>query len=329
MRPEATLMKRSAYLLFASACLIFGPSAHADSTFPSRPVKIIVPYPPGGGSDILARSLATSFTKATGQPMVVENRTGASGMVGAAACKNAPADGYTYCLPNSDVMTINPHVFKTVPYDPEKDFTAVAPVATMVLAVIVNSDVAVNSLKDLASWSQANKAKANFATWGVGTAAHLVMAQMNKDLNGSLTAVPYAGLPTMLQATLNNEASGTLLFYGPISAHIASGKLKPLAVMAEKRFPALPNVPTVKEAGFDFAPTVYFGVFGPKGIPASVAARMSELVKGAVADPEVLKIMSAQGFTPMAESPTAFAQRVSRDRATWAPIVKSLNVQLD
>lgn len=315
--------------VLAGACLTLGTVAAAQEVFPSRPVKMIVPYPAGGGGDILARAMSQAFQKATGRPLVIENRPGASGMVGAAACKGAVPDGYTYCIPVSDVMAINPHVFKSVPYDAGKDFAVVAPIATVVLAFVANSAVPAGSLKELAAWSQVNKSKANFATWGVGSAAHLVLTQYNKSLNGNLTNVPYPGVPGMLQAVLSGDASVTLLFYGPIAPHIAAGKLKPLAILGSQRYPALPNVPTVSEEGFNFTPTVYYGVYAPAATPAPIVASMGQLLTAAAADPEVLKTMNAQGFAPLVESTQAFAQRVARDRATWAPIAKSLNLALD
>lgn len=322
-------MTRVLRVLLALACLALGHIAAAQDNFPSRPVKMIVPYPAGGGGDILARAIADVFQKQTGQPMVIENRAGASGMIGAAACKSAAPDGYTYCLPVSDVMAINPHIFRKVPYDPQQDFIVVAPIATVVLAVVVNSSVPASNLKELATWSQANSQKANFATWGVGSAAHLTLAQFNKSMGGGLTNVPYPGVPQMLQATLTGDASATLLFYGPIAQFINEGKLRPLAVLASERYPALPNVPTVNQAGFDFTPTVYYGAYAPAGTPAAIVARMTQLLTAAAADPAVLKTMSAQGFAPLVESPQAFSERVARDRAAWGPIAKSLSLALE
>lgn len=322
-------MKKTLALLLAGTFAALAGTAVAQDTFPSRPVKMIVPYPAGGGGDILARAMAQAFQKATGQPMVVENRAGANGMVGAAACKSAAPDGYTYCLPVSDVMAINPNIYKNVPYDPEKDFVTVAPIATVVLAFVANASVPANNLKELAAWSQSNKGKANFASWGIGSAAHLAMTALNRDMQGSLTNVPYSGVPTMLQAALSGDASATLLFYGPIAPHINSGKLKPLAILGNQRYKALPNVPTVAEQGFNFAPTVYYGVYAPTGTPGPIVARMNQLMTAAAADPDVRKIMDAAGFAPLEESTQAFIQRVSRDRAAWGPIAKTLNLALD
>jgi tripartite-type tricarboxylate transporter receptor subunit TctC len=322
-------MNKTLGALLAGLCLALSPLAMAQDNFPSRPVRMIVPYPAGGGGDILARAIADAFQKSTGQAMVIENRAGANGMIGASACKSAAPDGYTYCLPVSDVMAINPHIYKKVPYDVERDFAVVAPVATVVLAVAVNSSVPATNLKEFAAWSQANAQKANFATWGVGSAAHLLQAQFNKSMNGSLTNVPYPGVPQMLQATLAGDAAGTLLFYGPIAQFINEGKLRPLAVLAGERYHALPNVPTVSEAGFNFTPTVYYGVYAPAGTPAPVLARMNQLLTTAAADPAVLKTMNAAGFAPLNESPKAFAERVARDRAAWGPVAKSLNLSLE
>lgn len=326
---KETKMKITKNFLIGSLALACGFAAIAQDQFPSRPVRMIVPYPAGGGGDILARAIAQAFSKSVNQPMVVENRPGASGMIGAAACKNALPDGYTYCLPVSDVMSINPHVFKNVPYDAEKDFAVVASVATVVLAFVANSSIPVHDLKELAAWSQKNKDRANFATWGIGTAAHLTLTQFNRAMPASLTNLPYPGVPQMLQATLSNDASATLLFYGPIASYIASGKLRPLAILGNQRFAALPDVPTVNEQGFNFTPTVYYGVYAPAATPAALLSRMNKLITTAAADPDVVKTMTAQGFAPLSESNAAFSERVSRDRATWGPIAKSLNLSLD
>ncbi|MBO9354438.1 hypothetical protein GG851_10560 [Bordetella petrii] len=323
-------MKTALTALLASISFAFSPlPAAAQDTFPARPVKMIVPYPAGGGGDILARSIAESFHNMTGQAMIVENRSGANGMIGAAACKAAQPDGYTYCLPVSDVMAINPHIYKKVPYDVERDFTVVAPIATVVLVFVANSSVPAASLKELATWSTANKKTANFATWGVGSAAHLALAQLNKSMGGSLTNVPYPGVPQMLQATLAGDASATLLFYGPISQYVDDGKLRPLAVLAETRYPALPDVPTVEEADFDFTPTVYYGVYAPAGTPSDIVGKMNRLLVAAAADPAVLKTMNAAGFTPLKESNADFSRRVAADRAAWGQIAESLNLALE
>lgn len=322
-------MEKCLSVLIAGACLTLTQTAVAEEAFPARAVKMIVPYPPGGGGDILARALGEAFARSTGQPMIVENKAGASGMIGTAACKNAAPDGYTYCLPVSDVMAILPKVFKKVAYDAERDFAVVAPVATVVLAFVANSNVPANNLKELADWSRTAKDKANWATWGVGSSAQLVMGQFNQSLHGSLTDIPYTGVPQMMQALLSGEAAATLLFYGPIKPYIESGRFKALAILGSERYAAMPNVPTVNEQGMNFAPTVYYGVYAPAATPAPILERMNRLITKAAADPEVRKTMAAQGFAPLAESPKAFSERLARDREIWGGIAKSLKISLE
>lgn len=322
-------MRQTIITVLTTAACAFSTFALAQDTYPARPVKMIVPYPPGGATDILARAVAEAFQRSVGKAMVVENRPGAAGTIGSTACKNAPPDGYTYCLFVSDALAINPNIYKTLPYDPDKDFAVVATLGTLALVFATNSSVPANNLKEFAAWSQANKAKANFASWGVGSAAHLTAAQFNDSMKASVTHVPYQGIPQMIQATITGDVAATLLFYGPMEQHIKAGKLKPLAVMTDKRFPALPDVPTAAEAGFNFKPTLHYGVFTPVGTPAPVLARMQQLVTAAAADPAVLNTMKVAGFIPLVESPQAFSERMARDRKDWGAITKSLNLALE
>lgn len=261
--------------------------------------------------------------------MVIENRGGASGMLGAAACKNAPPDGYTYCLPIADVMSINPHVFKKVPYDVERDFAVVAPVATVVGVVAVNASIPVHNLSELAAYSQANKSKANWATWGVGTSAHLFMAQLNTGAGTALTDVPFAGIPQMVQSMLGGDSIGAMMLYGPMAQHIDSGKFRAIAILGDQRFPTLPNVPTANEQGLNFSATLFYGVFAPSGTSPAIVERMNKLVTQAASDPSVLKTMAAQGFVPLVEPRAPFAQRLAKDRDVWGTVAKRLNLSLD
>lgn len=318
-------------IAFAAICTVAVTctAAVAQDDFPNRPVTVIVPYPAGGGSDLAARTVAERFQEATGQPMVIDNRPGGNGMIGAAACKNAKPDGYTYCMPISDLLAINPYVFKTVPYDAEKDFTAVAPVARAQLLFLVNSKLGVTSLEELGAWSKENPEKANFATWGIGSAAHLAMEALNEEYDGAITAVAYPGAGAMLQAMLTGEISATLLHYGVVAQHVENGTLQPLAILGEERYDRLPEVPTVYEQGFEFTPTVYAGFFAPNGVPEAVLDRMESLVLQAVEEQSVIDKFNSVGFVTMTESPEDFAERLRKDRATWAPIAERLNLALE
>jgi tripartite-type tricarboxylate transporter receptor subunit TctC len=304
------------------------PAAAADN-FPSRPIKMIVVYPAGGGADILARALSDAVQKSTGQPLVVENRPGANGMIGTSACKNSAPDGYTYCMVLSDVLTINPFIYKQVPYNAEKDLLPVSSIANVVGVFTTHKDVPVSNLKELAAYSHAQKGKTNWGTWGVGSSAHLVMTYINKSMGADLVHVPYQGVPQIITALLSKEIDSTMILYGPMAPYIESGRLKPLAVLSDKRLPQLPNVPTAVEQGMNFPSTLWYGVFAPAGVPQATVDRMNAILNKAITDPAVAKTFETQGFIGLGESPSVFAQRIARDRNVWGPLAKSLNLSLD
>lgn len=316
-------------LTLCLAACIATQAVHAQDNFPTKPIRMIVVYPAGGGADILSRTMADAVGKAAGQPMVVENRPGANGMVGAAACKNAAPDGYTYCIVLSDVLTINPFIHKSVPYDAERDLLPVASIATVVGVFVAPAAVPANTIKELGSYSLAQKGKVNWGSWGAGSSAHAVMAHMNRTLPGDLVHVPYQGVPQLINAMLTKEIESTMILYGPMAQHLQSGKLKALGVLSDKRLPQLPNVPTLAEQGVSFNSPLWYGVFAPAGTPAPVVEKMNGIFNKALADPAVLKTLEVQGFTPLADTPRGFGQRIARDRTVWGPIAKSLNLSLE
>lgn len=323
-------MKRLFRTVLAAAALACGAAATAQDNFPSKPIRMIVVYPAGGGADLLARTLGESMARQPGgQPLVVENRAGASGMIGTTACKNAAPDGYTYCLVLSDVVTINPHLFKKIQYDAEKDLVPVAGLADFAVAIVANSSVPAKDLKELAVYSRANKDKVNWGSFGVGSSSHLMQAQFNKSLGGSLTHVPYLGVPQLVTALMSKEIDVSFLIYGQVSQYLDKGQMKALAVMGSRRVPMLPDVPTFVEQGMNFTPVLWYGIFAPTGVPAPTVERMNRLVNQSLSDPAVRKVLDAQGFFASPDTPAAFRERVGRDRTAWGPIARSLNLSLD
>jgi len=317
------------YIAIAVAAFTFQVPAAGQDVYPSRPIKMIVAYPAGGGADILARTLSETVGKLAGQQMVVENRPGASGMIGASACKNALPDGYTLCLLISDALTVNPYIFKKVPYDADKDLSPVASVAEVVAVFAVNGDTPVANLKDLSAYSKAQGGKVNWGTWGVGSAAHLLMAHMNNSSGAALYHVPYQGVPQIMSALMSKDIAGTMLVYGPMAQHLQSGKLKPLAVLSNTRLPQLPHVPTVNEQGLNFASSLWYGVFAPSATPRPFIEKANGIINKALADPTVLQTLNLQGFIPLPGSSQSFAARIAKDKTVWSPIAKGLNLALD
>jgi len=322
-------MRTICAVLLGAVALAFSIGASAQDAFPSKPIKMLVVYPPGGGGDILARTLSEAVSKLAGQPMVVENRPGAGGMIGTAACKNAAADGYTYCMVLSDIVTINHHIFKKVPYDVDRDLRPVASIASVPVVVFVNKSNPANNMRDFAAYSRQNKGKVNWASWGMGTSAHIFMAHYNKAQDADFTHVPYQGVPQILNAVLSNEVDSSMVLYGPLAQYLEKGEIKPIGVLAEKRLKQLPNVPTVNEQGLNFSPTLWYGIFAPAATPNAIVERMNSIFNTAMADPAVAKFLDGQGFSPLPDSPKGFGERVKKDRDGWGPVAKSLNLALD
>ncbi len=316
-------------LTAALVALAMAAQAQAADAYPSKPIKMIVVYPPGGGADVLSRTLGEVVGRISGQPLVVENRAGANGMIGTAACKNAPPDGYTFCMVISDAVTVNPYIYSKVPYDVDKDLAPVASIATVVGVFAVNSSVPATNLKELAAYSAANRGKVNFGTWGVGSAAHLVMAEMNRSMGSTLVNVPYLGVPQIVSSLLTKEVDSTMIFYGPLAQHFQSGKLRPIAVLSERRLPQLPDVQTTQEQGFSLASTLWYGVFAPSKTPPHQIKQFNELLNRALADAAVVRTLDAQGLLPLADTPEGFALRITQGRKAWGEVARSLKLSLD
>lgn len=323
------MLRKTLALLISTALLVPATAVHAQADFPSKPIRMIVVYPAGGGGDILARTVGEAMSKIAGQPTVVENRGGANGMIGAAACKNAAPDGYTYCLVLSDVVAINPFIHKSVPYDVEKDLVAVAAVAAAPALFVANGAVPASNLKELASYSTAQKGKSNWASWGVGSAGHILMEYMNKSYGTDFVHVPYQGAQQAIQALLTREVDAGIAASGLVAQHIASGKLKALGVLNDKRLPQFPDVPTALEQGLNFPATLWYGIFAPAATPKATVDKMNALIGQSLGDPAVAKLLNTFGLLPMNESPAAFAQRVQRDVGIWGPVAKSLKLSLE
>lgn len=314
-------MKKS----FIIAALFFPLLVGAQEKWPSKPVKIIVPYPAGGAGDILARGFSDIFLKRTGYALIVENKVGANGIIGMNACKAAIPDGHTFCMPLSDAFTINPYIYKNLPYG-IKDFSPVVPVGNVITVIAVNKDLAANNLKDL---SDRNNSQINWGSWGVGSSGHLVVEQTNKSFNTNIRHIPYQGLPQVLNAVLSGEVEATMMLYGPLEQYIKKSNIKPLAVMSDKRYHQLPDIPTANEQGMEFPTTLWYGLFAPAGTSKEIIDKMNALIRESTKDEKMLKIMNVQGFDPIDESTEKFKERINKDEEVWGALAKSLNLNMN
>ena len=302
----------------------FAPAALGEA-YPSRPIKFIVPFPAGGSSDLIGRTIARKISEQVGQPVLVENRAGASGVIGQDAVSRSPADGYTLGLGTVSTLAMAPSVHARLPYDPLKSFAPISLVAGAPFVVAVHPSVQANSLGDLIDLARAKPGRLNFYSIGNGTLHHFAGEHFKAMTGIDIVHVPYKGGTPALVALLAGEVQ---IGFDVLSSfrlqNIESGKLKALAVAGPARLPQLPSVPTAAEAGLQgFEVSAWFGVVAPRGTSSDVVARLNAEVQRAIASPEARELLSAQGLDPGADSPEHFAAFIGSEIAKWSRIVKT------
>ncbi|HEX6156331.1 MAG TPA: tripartite tricarboxylate transporter substrate binding protein [Burkholderiales bacterium] len=315
-------------LLATLLCLIFSVNLWAQDSWPSRPLRMILPFPPGGGTDILGRLIAERLAAGLGQPVVTENRGGAGGNVGAEAAARSAPDGYTIVLV-APSLAISPTLYSKLNYDPVKDLAPVSLVAT-VPNVMVTQPSLPGDLKAFIAAVKARPGALNFGSGGAGTSNHLAGELFNLVAGTQLVHIPYKGVNLAMQDVLSGNVH--LVFIGiPAAApHIKAGKLRALALVAPQRSGALPEVPTVAEAGLpDFEVTTWYGILAPAGTPRSIIHRLNaELVKVMHA-PELKEKLAASGTEPLTSTPDEFAAYIRKEIAKWGDVIRKAGVKAD
>jgi len=310
----------------ATAALVARP-ALAQAVYPVRPIRLVVPYGAGGGTDQMARLISTKLSARLGQPVVVENRPGAGTVLGSDFVAKQPADGYSLLLTTS-ALTSAPAMMAKLPFDPVKDFTPIAPLAVMLISMSASNNLPANNVQELIAYMKANPGKVNYGSYGVATTNNLVMAQFNQRAGVTSTHVPYKAGTQMLPDLVTGQIHITFDSMQTSGPLIRAGRIKTLAVASSKRSPQLPDVPTIIEAGlsaFTFEP--WFGILGPAGIPAPVVERLSLEINAALKEPEVLEAMRVQFLTPAPGTAAEFGELIRKDLAYWANAAKVAGVK--
>jgi tripartite-type tricarboxylate transporter receptor subunit TctC len=309
--------------LFA-ACLAT-PWLHAQ-TWPAKPVTLVVPYPPGGSADILARLVGQKLGERLGQPVVVENKAGAGTAIGARAVANAAPDGYTLLLGTVSSQAINPAMSK-VGYDPTKGFVAVSPVAAIPFVLVANPSVPASSVADVIRMAKENPGKVAYASAGLGTSNHLAGAMLASDAHVELLHVPYKGSAPALNDVLGGRVPFMFDLIATSLPMLHSGRLKALAVTSRERSPLLPDVPTVIESGVpDYEVTAWFGVFAPAGTAPEVVNRLNADLTALLRAPDMQKRLRDLGAEPETASPEAYARYVRAEADKWGSVVHTAGV---
>jgi tripartite-type tricarboxylate transporter receptor subunit TctC len=298
-------------------------------TYPQKPVRITVPYPPGGTVDLVARHLAQQMGTQVGQQVIVENRAGANGTIGSDFVAKAAPDGYTL-LVQASIFVINPLFLKNVPYDVQRDFAPVSNIGSVPLLVTAHPSVPAANLRDFVTLVRANPDKYTFATTGLGSAGHLTEEVIKRDAGLSILIVPYKGAGPALTDIVGGQVSALADPLPSSYPHVKGGRLKALAVTSRERVTFMPDVPTMAESGFPgFEMLSWYGLWGPPALPRDIVDRLATEVARAVKSPEMQEKLAAQGFLPNGSTAPEFAAYVKDEIAKYARIVKDANIKVD
>ena len=317
------------------ATFLVATPALAQSAWPSKTVKIVVPFAPGGTTDILARAIAPELSKAFGQAFVVENRGGAGGNIGAEQVAKAPADGYTLLMGTVGTHGINKSLYAKLPFDPQKDFAPITLVAGVPNVIVMNTERArqlgINSVPDFIQYARSQTAGLNMASSGSGTSIHLA-GELFKSMTGvSMTHIPYTGSAPALLGLVSGQVDVMFDNLPSAMALIKAGKLKAFAVTSSQRSAAMPELPTLEDAGQlkGFEASSWFGLLAPAGTPPEVLSRIQQETAKALNSPEIKEKLLAQGAIPSGNTPTQFAALIDAEIKKWAAVVKASGAKVD
>jgi tripartite-type tricarboxylate transporter receptor subunit TctC len=297
--------------------------AQAQGAFPSKALTIVVPFSAGGTTDILARVVGQYMAKNLGQPVIIDNRAGAGGNIGAQMVARAAPDGYTLLMGTVGTHAINQSLYKKLGFDPIKDFAPITRVALVPNLLVANPSQPFKSVKELIAYARANPGKVTFASSGSGTSIHLSGEMFQQMAGVEMQHIPYKGSAPALTDLLGGQTAVMFDNMPSVIGHVRAGKLRPIAVTTPNRSPAVPDVPTIAESGVPgYSATSWFGLLAPTGTPAPVMARLHGSILKALADPEVKKKLAEQGAEPHGEKPEQFAEFIRSETAKWGQTVK-------
>jgi tripartite-type tricarboxylate transporter receptor subunit TctC len=322
---------RSLVTIAATICSALPFSALAQQSFPTKPIRLIVGFAPGGGTDIVARAIAPKMGEILGQNIIIENKSGAAGTIGADLVAKSSPDGYTLLMGHSNSNAISPFVLTNVPYNPATDFTPITYLGYVPNVLVVKSTLPVNSVAQLISLAKANPGQMTYGSSGIGSTQHLAGALFSQIAGVSMNHVPYKGSGQAIIDLLGGQITMNFDTLPPNLQQIRQGNLKALAISTPKRLSLLPNVPTFNEVGIvGFDVTNWYSVMGPKNMDPAIVNRIDLAVKGAVNDPEIKKTLDAQGLQPEGPAtPAAFSLFLAGELAKYQRLVKSLNIKAE
>ena len=314
---------------FACALALLAAATANAADYPTRPVKIVVPYTPGGAVDVMTRLIAERMSASLGQPVVPENRPGAGASVGAGVVAKSPPDGYTLFVCTNGAMTINTALYKSLPYDPLRDFEPIISLANHAVVLIVNSDLGIKNVSELLAYARSCPGKVSGGSSGSGSTMHLALEFLNKTAGTSIVHVPYRGSAPATAAVAAGDLQMSFMDLVPALPLAKAGKVRIIGVIGQRTAIA-PEVPTMEEsglAGFDFV--TWSGFFAPAGTPKDVIARLNQVIGAVIADPEVKQRLIALGGDPLGGSPEVLGERVRSEMSMWTSLVRDAGARAD
>ena len=320
--------RRSAMLSAAVLAALSSMPAFAQS-YPAKPIRLIVPFPAGGATDILARALSQKLGEKIGQTVVVENRPGAGGTIGADAASKSAADGYTLLLATSSTHSIGPAINPKIPYNAETDFTPIAYVASSPNVVVVPNTLPVKTMREFIDYARKSPGKLNYASSGNGTIVHLTTEYFKAQSDTFILHIPYRGTALAIPDLVSGKLDVMFDSFVTAMPHVKDGKLRALAVTSATRSALVPDMPTVAEVLPGFESVTWFGLYGPKGLPQDLTAKVNQAVNAALADTDVKDRFARLGAEPAGGTPQTFAAMVKADNAKWKKIIAERKISVE
>jgi tripartite-type tricarboxylate transporter receptor subunit TctC len=332
-RGKSMIARRAWHAAIAAAmvAVMLGPAwPVAAQDYPSRPITLIVPYPPGGGVDAMARVAGDKLSAALGQQVVVDNRGGASGNIGTRAVAKAAPDGYTLLLGHTGTISINPTLYTNAGYDPRKDFAPIGLMASMPVALLAHPSFAPKTVAEVIALAKSAPGKLNIGTSAIGTGGYLSAELFKATAGVDVTIVPYKGTAPVMNDLLGGHVPVAFGVLPPALGNIRAGTLRAIAVLGRTRFSSLPNVPTAEESGMPgFEAVLHYGLLAPAGTPKPIVERLNTELRKLVANPDVQARIRTEGGDQLTSSPEEYAADIEREAAKWGDLIRKLNLKVE
>jgi tripartite-type tricarboxylate transporter receptor subunit TctC len=326
---KGKLPNRRQIISLAAAAMSL-PALAQTSSFPQKPVRIVVPYTTGGSNDVIARLLAQQLQEAWGQPVVVENKPGAAGNIGSSDIAKSAPDGHSLLLTNINIVSMNPGLIANMPFDPQKDFAPISLLGTTALALVVHPSVSANNVRELIDLARKEPGRLNYASSGNGSPQHMSAEMFKAMTKTSLTHIPYKGAAPAINDLLAGQVQVTVGVVNQLMPHIRAGKLKALGVTSRKRLAQMQDVPTLDEAGVPgYESEIWLGLAAPAATPPAIIEQINQAVRKAMATADVVSKLQAQGIDVLVSSPDQMRQRGLEDLKRWGDIIRTAGIKVD